>query len=42
MVVKTGKNQLDFMKQSLKEYLSKIDFYEEDLDIGLILKRIFW
>lgn len=39
IIVKTGKNQLDFMKQSLGSYSSKISFYEKETDIGLVLKE---
>lgn len=38
VIIKTGKAQLEFMKQSLKVF-SKIAYYEEDLDVGLILKK---
>jgi len=38
VIIKTGKAQLDFMKQSLKAF-SKIAYYEADLDVGLILKK---
>lgn len=39
IIVKTGSEQLKFMKQSLKNYASKIAFYEENTDVGLILKK---
>lgn len=39
VIVKTGKNQGEFVKKSLEKYKNRLDIYSEDMDIGLILKE---
>jgi len=39
IIVKSAKNQISFIKQLLEKYSPNIEFYEEDVDLGLILKE---
>ncbi|WP_186431536.1 glycosyltransferase family protein [Clostridium sp. BSD9I1] len=39
VIIKCGKNQIDFMKQLLGKYFPRVAFYEEDIDLGLVLKQ---
>lgn len=39
VIIKTDTVQLEFIKQSLKNFNSRIDFYDERVDLGLILKE---
>lgn len=39
LFVKSGKEQIEFIKQSLKDNLSKIALFRDELDIGLVCKN---
>lgn len=39
IIVKCGNKHVEFMKSLLQDYYSKIKYYEENTDVGLILKE---
>ena len=39
IIIKTGKDQNEFIMDSLEEFIDRVDFYFEPMDIGLILKH---
>lgn len=39
IIIKSGKNQIGFIKQLLEKYSPRVVFYEDDIDLGLILKE---
>jgi spore coat polysaccharide biosynthesis predicted glycosyltransferase SpsG len=39
VIIKTHTRQLDFMRQSLRRFSSRIAYYDENVDLGLILKE---
>lgn len=39
ILIKCGNKQIDFIKQLLKNYSSRVAYYEENIDVGLILKE---
>ncbi|GAA0077124.1 arabinose kinase [Clostridium sp. CTA-5] len=39
VIIKTGKNQGEFIKNLLNEFHDRVDYYFEDMDAGLVLKE---
>ncbi|MBN1072564.1 hypothetical protein DVV81_15490 [Clostridium botulinum] len=39
VIIKTGKNQGEFIKNLLNEFDDKIDYYFDNMDVGLVLKE---
>lgn len=39
IIIKTDKAQLDFMRESLNKYGLWITYYQDDVDLGLVLKE---